>query len=284
MRQVVRARLITVISACCPKFYLAVSTHGPSAVQEPHLVGILRAVIILGAVLVFPSVGPAQITLNQIDTFESGTTLNWTNGGAPGALSVPSGGPGGASDHYLQVTSSGSGPGGSLTVFNRTQWLGNYVAAGVNGIDVDLLNPGSSALTIRIAYRTGTTGGGTPGYVSTNGFNLPGDGLWHHAVFSLSDASMTPIGSPPSPFSTFITQPAEMRIIDSSSLSLTGDFVNARLGVDNIQAVFIPVPELTYYLALAAAAGIAGWLRRRRLTVGKSNTRFPRTVLCPTPA
>jgi hypothetical protein len=255
-------RLISVLFARRPTLYLAVSAHGPTGVQGTRLVGILRAVMILGAVLVFPSLGPAQITLGQIDTFESGTTLNWTNGAAPGALSVVGGGPGGASDQYLQVTASGSGPGGSLTVFNRTQWLGNYVAAGVNGIGVDLLNPGSSALTIRIAYRAGTTTSSTPGYVSTNGFNLPGDGLWHHAVFSLSDASMTPIGSPPSPFSTFITQPAEMRIIDSTLPSLNGDFVNARLGVDNIQAISIPVPEPTLYLALATAAGLAGWLRR----------------------
>ena len=36
------------------------------------------------------------------------------------------------------------GPGGRLVAFNRTQWLGNYNAAGVNAIEMDVINPSAT--------------------------------------------------------------------------------------------------------------------------------------------
>jgi hypothetical protein len=45
-----------------------------------RLTVVTRAALALGAGFLLPSAGPAQVTLSQIDTFETGTTLNWTNG------------------------------------------------------------------------------------------------------------------------------------------------------------------------------------------------------------
>ena len=67
---------------------------------------------------------PAQcITLGQIDTFESGTTEGWFAGGGPmgGVPPVPptvigDGGPGGAGDAYLQLSSNGSATAGGRLV------------------------------------------------------------------------------------------------------------------------------------------------------------------------
>src|SRR5581483_6386498 len=97
-----------------------------------RLVVLARAVLALGAGLLLPAAGRAQITLGQTDPFETATTLNWSQGApAGGALTVAAGGPAGPNDHYMQITANGGGPGGKITVFNQSQWLGNYNAAGV---------------------------------------------------------------------------------------------------------------------------------------------------------
>jgi hypothetical protein len=229
-----------------------------------RLTVVVRAALALGAGLLLPSAGAAQITLGQIDTFETGTTLNWTNGAGGGSESVQAGGPAGLSDHYLQVISTGGGGGGArMTVFNRTQWVGNYIAAGVNDIDLSLFDPsGGTPLSIRIAYKSATSSG-APGYVSTVPFALPADGAWHHTDFHLTAAAMTAVGSP-TPFDTFFSGPVEMRIISSVNPSLDGDPIAATLGVDNIHAGFVPVSEPGGMLAVVlAAAGVAGPLARR---------------------
>ena len=150
-------------------------------------------------------------------------------------MNIPTGGPGGAGDRFLQVTSiGGGGPGSRLTAFNRDQWLGNYITAGVNGIDMDLLNTGTVTLSIRIAFKQDTSFG-APGYLSA-AFLLPPDSAWHHALFSISPGSMIAVGSP-EPFNTFFTHPAELRLINEVGAdNLNGDPIAAQLGVDNIQA------------------------------------------------
>jgi hypothetical protein len=213
------------------------------------------------AVLFAPSAGLAQITAGQIDTFESGLQ-GWDQAGGGPGTSAPQLITGGPTGQYMQLT---AGPSGAprLTVFNRVQWLGDYIAAGVVAVEMDLFasatNP--SPLSIRIAYKS-SIGMNAPGYSSTTAFTLPNDGQWHHAVFPLTAGTMSVVGSP-EPFATFMTHPAEMRILHSAGPSINGDFVTAVVGVDNIQAV--PIPEPTGVLAAAAAAaGLAGVIARRR--------------------
>lgn len=222
---------------------------------------VVRAALVLGLATVLPVDASAQITRNQIDTFETATTLNWANGGAFGTPqpTVVTGGMGGANDHYLQVTADGSGPQGRLSVFNRTQWLGNYNAAGVNAVEMDLRNFSATVLAIRIGYKVSPVSG-SPGYSSTTGFTLANDGLWHHAVFSLADTAMSPINLPSTSFNTLLNGPGEMRILHSATPSLTGDNVVAVLGVDNIKAV----PEPVGILAVALMGAVIAVRCRRR--------------------
>ena len=215
------------------------------------------AALLSGALL---ALSPAArgVALAQLDDFQDGTVKNWANGGpAADPLNITTGGPLGLSDNYLQITADGSGSGGKLTSYNRSQWLGNYNAAGVTAIAMDLKgfsSPGSAALSIRFALKTGT--GSTPGYVSTAAFSLPIDGLWHHAVFSLS--AMTAVGSPGT-LASVLSNPGEARILHAAAAdTVHGDNIVGQFGVDNIQAL----PEPT--AGGLCAAGLGAFLLRRR--------------------
>jgi hypothetical protein len=99
------------------------------------------AIIVFSAAQLIFADASSAIAVGQIDNFQDGTTSNWSNGNIIGTVSVTNiatGGPAGAGDRYIQVTADGSTSGGKLTSFNRDQWLGDYVAAGITAIDVDL--------------------------------------------------------------------------------------------------------------------------------------------------
>jgi hypothetical protein len=213
--------------------------------------------ICLGMLLVLSSTSKG-VTIGQIDDFESGTTSNWANGvSAADPINISTGGPLGAGDNYLQVTSDGVTAGGRLTTYNRNQWIGNYTAAGITGIAMDVQNFGATSLTLRIAFKS-TTASGAPSYVSNTGFSIAGNnGSWQHVTFDFSD--LTGLASPAA-LATFMTNPAEMRIIQSALPNTSnGDNVVAQIGVDNIQAVPEPATATLFGLGLAAAA-----MRRRR--------------------
>ena len=220
------------------------------------------ALCFTGGIFAAPIVG-------QIDTF-NGSAGNWTNG-APAAdpIVIATGGPAGAGDGFLQVSADGSGSAGRLTVFNRTQWSGNYVLAGITTIEMDLRNFGSSPLSMRIALKTDITQG-APGYVSTLPFTLAADSLWHHAVFGLDANSVTGVGSPAA-LATALSNVAELRIINGATVGLNGSPVVSQLGIDNISASAVPEPGAA---GLTAAGGLAIVLlrrvRRRRTTIEAS--------------
>jgi hypothetical protein len=203
------------------------------------------------------------IVVGQVDDFEDGTLQNWANGGAPGVppvLNINTGGPAGANDNFMQVTSDGSGAGKFLTVFNRAQWLGDYVATGMTAIEMDLRNLGSVSLNIRLAFKN-SSGLGAPGYLSTTPFTLAAGSGWQHAIFLINPATMTAVGSPAA-FNTFFAGGFdEMRIINElGTTNLTGDVVTAQLGVDNIHAI----PEPNAALLTVAGLLVAIVSRRKR--------------------
>jgi hypothetical protein len=208
------------------------------------------------ALFVFAA-GPARATpvLNQVNDFEPGTTQGWTNGPAPDPANVNTGGPAGADDNFLRVTSrGGTGSGSRLAVYNRsTQWIGNYNSPGVTGVEMDLKNFGTTALVMRIGMQetAGTR------LVSTVPFNLPADGLWHHATFHFGASDLTRMGQ--TPLATALTRINELRIIHSTGVDFMGDPLTTSVGVDNIRA--IPEPGAACVLAGGACALL---FRRRR--------------------
>lgn len=219
----------------------------------------LKLAIVALVALGFAVSGYAVVP-GQTDDFQDGTTQNWTNGGAPGAppvVNLTSGGPGGAGDSYIRVTSvGGGGPGSRLTTLNEVQWLGDYVNQGITTIEMDLNNFSQTDLSIRIAFKE-SDGAGAPGYVS-QAFNLQAVPVWGHFVFSITAATMIPINNP-APFNTFFSGNfVEMRIINSVNPNLNGDSVVAELGIDNIHAV----PEPTSFV-LASVGLFAIFVAKR---------------------
>jgi hypothetical protein len=234
-------------------------TTAPLRAARPFLAALLLALAAAPA-------AKAQVQPNQTDTFQDGTTQNWTNGPlAPDPINVPTGGPAGAGDHFLQFSATGvaGDAGGRLTIFNRVQWAGNFVSAGVTAVEMDLQNLSGPTLQMRVALKGGTLQT-SPGYVSTNPFALSADGLWHHVTFRLDAADLTGVNGP-APLDTFLTNVAEFRILSAAGPALNGDMVAATAGVDNIHAV-APVPEPGSLLLTLAGAGFLGGavLRARR--------------------
>jgi hypothetical protein len=211
----------------------------------------------------------AQIALGQTDTFQDGTRQNWTNGaGGTGISNIPTGGPSGAGDRYLQVASGSFGGLPVALTFNQDQWIGNYSAAGVNAVEMDFANFGTSTLAMRFALRSGAGGPTAPGYVTNSPLILPADGVWRHIVFPLDSAHLTPLNSPTA-LDVFLTSVADARVFDAANASLVGDAVSALWGVDNIHAFAVPEPTTWMLLGVGLLIGAsysACILSRRKLT------------------
>lgn len=204
----------------------------------------------------------SAVEIDQIDNFQDGTTMNWSNGGIIGTIpveNIPTGGPAGSGDAYIQLTADGSGPGGKLTAWNRDQWLGSYVGAGVTAIQVDLLNQSAVTLSIRMAFKTGPGSNGVPGYL-TQGMILPVGSGWQHFTISLLPSDLIPVGGP-APWPSFFI--GEVRFINEvGTTNLSGDNVVGQLGIDNIHAV--PEPAVSV-LASCGLLFLVSLLKRRSL-------------------
>ena len=200
------------------------------------------AVAITAALFSAPAV--LAVKGGQVDDFTGGTTAGWREGGpSPNPpTNVAGGGPAGVGDAYLQNTSSGGfGAGSRMVMFNTTQWTGDYLAAGVLQIEVDMANLGSTVLEMRIAI----IGGSNTQFGSTNGVMLPADGSWRPLVFELTSSSLTLLQGGDS-LATVLASVSELRILHSDSPSFQADPINATLGVDNITASQVPVELQTF--------------------------------------
>jgi len=240
------------------------------------------AFLSLVSVMLLDSSGKADIVLGQIDTFEDGTTQKWVDGKEnPGPVIVPTGGPAGVNDPYLQVTSVGAGTTGKLTTFNRTQWVGNYRAAGVNEIEMDLKNLGGTTLSMRVALKNGIAKN-SPGFVTTTPFLLPADGEWHHAIFLLDASSLTRVGSTTLTLDELLSNVAELRILHANAPSLLGTPVVSQVGLDNIHASAVPEPaSLCLLLGGAILLGVRGAMRWERKTACRTGMNRILQALSP---
>lgn len=214
------------------------------------------------------------VTVSEIDTFEDGTTENWLINllgiGTPPAAALPvniaSGGPGGADDNYMQLTALGGvGSGSRLTVINVSQWAGDYTAAGITEIAMDLRNFGLTDLSIRL-YLANPMGAPLTDDAVTSPVLLPAGGEWTHAEFALDPLSLTALTGD---VQTLLTGVTELRIFHNPAATFPGPAVSAVLGVDNITALrvtAVPEPSALTLLSLGLV-GLFAWKSRKKKSV-----------------
>jgi len=176
------------------------------------------------------------VVLGQVDDFEDGTVMGWVEGGlSPNPpTNVSSGGPAGLGDNFLQDVSTGlAGAGGKMVMFNQSQWAGNYLAAGVDRIDLHMRNFGATTLNMRIAIEGGVF---STKFGSTTAVVLPAGGAWTLASFGLTASDLTLISGADS-LSTVLSGVGTLRVLSAAAgPAFNGDTIAGRLGVDNITA------------------------------------------------
>lgn len=192
----------------------------------------------------------SAIDFGQLDTFTTGMD-NWT-GSSP---SLALGGPGGATDQYLRLQ---SGPGfpPKMAAKNQTQWTGNYLAAGVDVLTIQLANFGTADISLRAAI----FGPSLNEFTSTNFQTVAADGVWRSYTFSLRQADLTAVGSGNDYALAMSNVFNFMFRHDPGSPNGSGDMPNFTgiMGMDNVQAV--PEPATLGAIVL----GLLGWKVRRR--------------------
>lgn len=239
---------------------------------------------ILGLLCLFPPGTVWAISVGQIDTFTDGSLQDWIMGISTVTTShmtnIADGGPAGAGDNFLQVVSDGpppprtSGQGSRMTFFNQLQWTGDYTAAGVTAIAVDLKNLSvSETLHLRLAIDGGsyTTSldfiGGK--FATAASISLAPGSDWTRVVFSLLPGDLTPVCSP-GPICSLgndvqatLADVTELRLLNSEIPDWNGLQVVGTLGFDNIQALTVPLPPS---LALFGSGLVVLVTRRRKQT------------------
>ncbi|HQR70259.1 MAG TPA: hypothetical protein PLE54_06625 [Burkholderiaceae bacterium] len=215
----------------------------------------------------------SAVVIGQADTFEDGTTQNWQVGilgathPAP-PTNVSAGGPLGAGDNYLRLTSvGGAGAGNRLTAVNiAAQWAGDYATTGITTISMDLKNFGSTQLYVRLYLENPTVGPPVDQAITTARV-LPVGGDWTHAEFAVDAASLIELAGD---VSTLLANVTALRIFHGPADAFPGPAVVALLGVDNITATraqAVPEPSalgLTMFGFLALLASRLNPARRTR--------------------
>ncbi len=185
----------------------------------------------------------SAVALGQLDDFQNLSPSGWVSGPANPVQPtvVASGGPAGSGDAYLFITATGgSGAGSRLVGLNAAQWTGDYAAAAVTGISMDVANFGSTVLQLRLSF----FGSGRV----TDAVALPAGAGWRRVQFDFD----------PNTVGAF----SDLRLFHgfTDNAAFPGPAVLAQLGVDNITAVPEPGTAVAMglgLLLLAARRGLA---------------------------
>lgn len=237
----------------------------------------------LAAFMLLSSAAAAGPVIGQTDDFEDGTTQGWQvnllgmGPAPPEALptNIPTGGPGGQDDNFLQLTSLGvNGPGGRLVALNLdSRWTGDYLTSGVNALTVDVNNLGSTDLFLRLLFEHAAGGPPTDVAFSTNSVTVAAGSGWTPVTFLIRPGDLTAAtGS----VEAALSDTSVLRIFHSPSAQFPGPAVAAVLGVDNITAAAVPEPGSLVLLATGLSGMGLVVHKRRKADASPSTGRVGR--------
>jgi hypothetical protein len=223
----------------------------------------------------FPPGAAQAVSVGQVDTFEDGTLQGWSQGlsasTADHMRNVSSGGPAGLNDNYLEVTSDSTLPfsGNRLTFFNREQWTGDYTAAGITAIAMDVRNfcpcdPLNLRLGVNASVIDSTGTSFLGGTFVTSAITLDSSSGWTRVVFSLRPEDLIAVDPARGNYvmgndvQITLANVNELRLLNSADPDWNGLPITSRLGVDNIHVVPLP-PALVMF-----ASGLVVLLTRGR--------------------
>jgi Dockerin type I domain len=189
-----------------------------------------RAMMSLLAVAVGLSIQTAlAVTLNQVDTFQTGTTLDWSGNSSP--TNIPDGGREGALDGFLQISSIKS----HLATFNQAQWVGDYTAAGIEAIELDMNHLAGDPVSVRL-YVLDSIG---RAFASTVTKPIA-DSTWKRYQFGLAATDLTNLDGGTLDATLTGVSKILIRYDIAATPTPTGGGqvgVTATLGLDNIRAI-----------------------------------------------
>ncbi len=203
---------------------------------------LIKKILLLIVSIFFAVQIEAQITLGQTSDFEDGTTQGWRNGAqSPNPpTNVPTGGPNGVDDNFLEeISAGGAGAGSKMIIQNtETDWTGDYTAAEVWAIFFWVKNAGATDLFLRVAME----GGGSGGEMSTtNSFSVPASQTsWTKVTIPIQATDCTIITGG-DPASLILSDVNEIRILSSTTPSYNGDAIAGTMHVDYITAIENPL-------------------------------------------
>jgi hypothetical protein len=182
------------------------------------------------------------VTYDQVDDFQDPDdgTFGWR--GSSGATAIPrrvvSGGPGGDGDAFLRIATLRY----HLATKNTDQWTGDYLAAGIDAIEMDLklIRPGPNDVEIRILL---LGPGGV--FASANLTDPISIDAWQRYRFGLTAADLVHVTGGTGNLADTLTDVSKLLIRHDRVIpTIPGNHpphISATLGIDNIRAAPKPV-------------------------------------------
>ncbi len=187
--------------------------------------------IVATLILAVPALTVSAATPFFTDDFQSGLPGSWEGPN----VTIESGGQDGAADQFLLVTATGGGgPGSHLATHNSTSnWTGDYLAAEIQSISVDLMNPTTSANPLNMRLVLFGPNSFSERWTSSVAADVPNDGVWRRYEFSVAEASLSQVLGGTS-YNDLMAGVLRTMLRHDVTGSAGGTAVVASLGIDNI--------------------------------------------------
>lgn len=172
---------------------------------------------------------------------------------------------------YLEIAADGSGQLGKMITFNaNAEWTGNYQAAGVTGIQLDIRNMSDSDdvyLRMAIGNRASPQQSGGTWWLSNTATFIPLESDWMHVFLPFTEADMVVVGnimgeSDNEAFIDTFSAIQNIRILSAAvPVGAIGDEFLGDVGIDNV--ALVPEPSTMPLIGLGALMVYYGRRRNR---------------------